>query len=273
MRASGISEHRALRPIVLVTLQLAVLIALLSLFVRPWGYEKMYQIKARAEASTEVERIRAAQFYRFEEAGRTVFIRGIEAGAGRLEGVFIRTQKNADLQIITAPAGRLEYDARPGFHRLTLDDASVYKRVAEGPDLFAEFGSFSLWLAAGEPESEIYRTKSGSTFELVGSESDEDRAEFQWRLSTPLSALLLALLAIPLSRARPRQGRYARILGAIIIYAFYFNFLDVARTWVELGVAPVIWWVPGLLLALVLALYTPWRRMYLRLTDPVAVSR
>ena len=273
MRASGISEHRALRPIVLVALQLAVLIALLSLFVRPWGYEQIYRITSQAEASTEVERIRAARFYRFDEAGRTVFIRAINADGGALEGVFIRTQKDADLQIITAPAGRLEYESRPGFHRLTLTDASVYKRVSDGPDLFAELGSFSLWIAAGEPESEIYRTKSRNTFELAGSPSNEDRAEFQWRLSTPLSALLLALLAIPLSRARPRQGRYARILGAIIIYAFYFNFLDVARTWVEQGVSAAIWWVPGLLSFLVLTLYIPWRRLYLRLSDPRAASQ
>lgn len=272
MRASGISEHRALRPILRITFQLAVLIALLSLFVRPWGYEQMYRIKARAEASTEVERIRAASFYRFEESGRTVFVREIESD-GRVEGVFIHTQKDGDLQIITAPAGRLEYDVSPGFNRLTLTDAGVFKRVVAGPDLFGEFGSLSLLIAAGEPESAIWKTKSKSTFELADFPSNDDRAEFQWRFSTPLSALLLALLAIPLSRGRPRQGRFARILGAIIIYAFYFNFLNVSRTWVEQGVAPGIWWVPGLLSALVLAFYVPWRRLSLRLTTLKAPGR
>jgi len=83
-------------------------------------------------------------------------------------------------------------------------------------------------------------------------------AEFQWRLSTPLSALLLALLAIPLSRSKPRQGRYARMLAALVIYAVYFNLMDVGRTWVEMGTRQNIWWVPGLLALLVLVLYLPW---------------
>lgn len=265
MRASGISELRALRPIVFVALLLAVLIGLFSIFVRPWAYDVSYAIKARAEASTEVDRIREARFYTFEESGRTVFIRGIEADRGRLNQVFVRARKNGDLQIITAPGGQFEYRARPEHHRLVLEDARVFKRVVEGPDFFAEFGRFSLWVPAGEPEPVGYRTKAISSFDLPGSRSPEDRAELQWRWSTPVSALLLALLAIPLSRSRPRQGRYARILAAVVIYAVYFNLLDVARTWVEQGESGSIWWVPGLLFLLVLVLYTPWRRSLLRL--------
>jgi lipopolysaccharide export system permease protein len=105
-----------------------------------------------------------------------------------------------------------------------------------------------------------YKTKSTSTFDLRDSGGTEDLAEFQWRMSTPLSALLLTLLAIPLSRSKPRQGRYARILAAIVIYAVYFNLLDVGRTWVESGTSPGIWWVPMLLGLLVLVLYVPWLR-------------
>ncbi len=265
MRASGISELRALRPIVFVALLLAVLIGLFSIFVRPWAYALSYDIKARAAASTEVDRIREARFYTFEESGRTVFVRGIEGGQGVLDEVFVRTRRNGDLQIITAPAGRLDYRARPRYHRLVLDEARVYKRVADGPDFFAELDRFSLWIPAGEPEEVGYRTKATSSFDLPDSGLPDGRAELQWRLSTPLSALLLALLAIPLSRSRPRQGRYARILAALVIYAVYFNLLDVSRTWVEQGTSRSIWWVPGLLFLLVLALYTPWRRSLIRL--------
>ncbi len=80
---------------------------------------------------------------------------------------------------------------------------------------------------------------------------------FQWRMSTPISALLLALAAIPLSRSRPRQGRYAKMLLAIGIYAIYFNLLDVSRSWVEQGSLSFIWWVPGALALLVARLYLP----------------
>ena len=269
MRASGISEMRALRPIVGMAILLAVLIALFSVFVRPWAYGMAFEIKARAEAATEVDRVRAARFYSFEDSGRTVFVKGVSDGGRQLDQVFIQSQKNADLQVITAASGELDYNARPGFHQLTLHDASVWKRVEDGPDVFAELGSLSLWIPAGEPEPVGYKTKSSNIFELWLSDGRADSAEFQWRLSTPFSALLLALLAIPMSRSRPRQGRYARILLALIVYAVYFNLVDVSRTWVEQGKAGTIWWAPGLLALFVLALYIPWKK----LVRPVARVR
>lgn len=261
MRSSGISEIRALRPIIGVAIMLAILIGLFSLFVRPWAYGMSYEIKARAEASTEVDRIRAARFYSFRDSGRTVFIKYVSDNAEMLEGVFIRTRKNGDLQVITSATGQLMYFGRPGYHQLVLNNASIYKRVADGPDMFAELGKFSLWIPAGEPLPVGYKAKSLSIFDLHSSENLDDQSELQWRLSTPLSALLLALLAIPMSRSRPRQGRFARMLLALIIYAVYFNLVDVARTWVESGATRGIWWAPGLLGSLVFILYFPWKKL------------
>jgi lipopolysaccharide export system permease protein len=258
MRASGISEIRVLQPIVGVAILLAIMIGLFSLFVRPWAYGESYEIKARAEAAGEVDRVKAARFYSFEESGRTVFVESVAGKGESLEQVFIQSRKNQDLQVITSRTGQLKYNARPDFHQLILRDASVYKRVADGPDLFAELGTFSVWIPAGAPDPVGYKTKSSDIFELHKSEKTVDAAELQWRLSTPCSALLLALLAIPLSRSRPRQGRYARMMLALIIYAVYFNLLDVSRTWVEQGTADNIWWVPGLLAVLVVFLYVPW---------------
>lgn len=262
MRASGISEMRVLRPIIAVAVLLAILIGLFSLFVRPWAYAVSYEIKAQAEAATEVDRVRGARFYSFEDSGRTIFVKTVSGKGSELEEVFIRSLKGDDLQVITAVSGELVYLARPEHHQLILRDASIFKRTGDGPDVFAELGIFSLWMPAGQPDPVGYKTKSSNIFELLQSENLEDRGELQWRISTPLSALLLALLAIPLSRSRPRQGRYARILGAMIIYAVYFNLLDVSRTWVEQGTASYIWWAPGSLALLVAVLYIPWKRLF-----------
>ena len=265
MRANGISEMRLLRPIIRFALLLAVLSALFSVFVRPWAYAQSFWIKAQAEASTEVDRIQAARFYTFGDSGRTVFIKGLSENGTELDQVFIRMRKNDDLQVITSGAGHMKLEVRPGYHRLILKDANVYKRVVDGPDVFAELSTFSLWIPAAEADPVGYKTKSTSTFELRDSGNSEDLAEFQWRMSTPLSTLLLILLAIPLSRSRPRQGRYARMLAAIVIYSVYFNLLDVSRTWVESGTSAGIWWVPALLGLLVASLYVPWLKFVRKL--------
>ena len=143
------------------------------------------------------------------------------------------------------------------FHRLILTDARILKKVQGGTDLSGQFGTFTLYLPAEPPKPPGYKVKSAATNELRQSSDPVERAEFQWRMSTPVSALLLALAAIPLSRSRPRQGRYAKMLLALGIYAIYFNLLDVSRSWVEQGSSSYIWWVPGLLSLVVAGLYVP----------------
>lgn len=257
MRAGGISEARLLRPIMRLALALAIFIGLMSTLVRPWAYAQVYAIKAAAEASAETGRIKEGRFYTFGDKNRTVFIEHIAENGSDLEGVFVRSRQGNDLQVITASRGVFNYLAKPLFHRLLLIDARVFKKVESGTDFSAEFGSFTLWLPAQTPKPPGYKVKSASIFELSGSVDAVDRAEFQWRLSTPVSALLLALLAIPISRSRPRQGRYAKMLLALVIYAIYSNLLDVTRSWVEQGVIEYIWWVPGLLAVVVAVHYYP----------------
>jgi lipopolysaccharide export system permease protein len=95
---------------------------------------------------------------------------------------------------------------------------------------------------------------------LLRSPKPEDVAELQWRLSTPLSTLLLALLAVPLSRTTPRQGKYVKVVAAVLIFAFYYNITIVAKNWIEKGVlnaVPGIWWVQVSLAGLILVLL--WR--------------
>ncbi len=257
MRAGGISEIRLLRPLMRLALGIAIVVALLSGWVRPWAYAESYKIRAAAEASAETGRIREAQFYTFDESRRTVFIDHIADNGQDLKGIFIRTRKGEDLQVITASKGVFNYFARPMFHSLQLFDAQVFKKVEDGIDFSAEFGSFTLWLPVQTAQDPGYKVKSASITALRHSPSPPDRAELQWRLSTPISALLLALAAIPLSRSRPRQGRYAKMLLALGIYAVYFNLLDVSRSWVEQGSSDFIWWVPGLLGLLVTVMYLP----------------
>jgi lipopolysaccharide export system permease protein len=257
LRASGMSEARLLRPLLRLALIVAIVVGLFSVLVRPWAYQQSFEIKAAAEASAETSRIRPLRFYNFGQSESTIFINHIAENGSDLDGVFIHTRKDGDMQVITAAKGVFSYLAKPDHHRLQLTDAKILDKVRDGIDLSAQFDSFTFWLPAQIPEEPGYRVKSASTDELKLSSDAEDRAEFQWRMSTPISALLLALAAIPLSRSRPRQGRFARILLALGIYAVYFNLLDVSRSWVEQGSFSFIWWVPGLLGVLVVGLYFP----------------
>ena len=62
----------------------------------------------------------------------------------------------------------------------------------------------------------------------------------------PLATLLLAVLAVLLSRTSPRQGRFAKLFVAVLVFITYYNTLGVAQSWVARGEVPVqvgVWWV------------------------------
>jgi lipopolysaccharide export system permease protein len=72
------------------------------------------------------------------------------------------------------------------------------------------------------------------------------QAEYHWRIATVVITLVLGLLAVPLARLRPRQGRYARVIWGVMLYAVYANLLISGRTLIEKGTVPAwlgLWWV------------------------------
>ncbi len=93
---------------------------------------------------------------------------------------------------------------------------------------------------------------------LWGSSDPRDIAEVQWRVSMPLAAIVLAMLAVVLSRTTPRQGRFGKLFTAILAYIIYSNLLLVAQTWLQRGTIPPwlgLWWVHLLFAAAALILF------------------
>lgn len=281
MQAGGVGEFSILRPILALAIPVAAIIAVLSLYVRPWAFTQTYEMLAVAEASSDIDRIKAGQFYLTrrepsstfdaaqildEEAEvvsgreRAIFIEKISSDQA-LEHVFIRTRSGSELQVISSRNGLLVKSPVSDYDTLELENARIFKQVDDGPDLFARIGHFSIRVKTAQPEPPGYKTKSIASAELAASNIPKDKAEYQWRISTSITTLLLALLAVPLSRSKPRQGRYAKLLLAFIIYAAYYNLIGIGRTWVEQQAVTSIWWAPLILALLVILLYLPWHSL------------
>lgn len=276
LQASGLREVRLMRPVATLAVPLAILIALLSFYVRPWAYTESYSVRAIAEASSDIDRIKAGQFYltrkepggedpgRQETRERAIFIETISAQQD-LEKVFIRTRIGDELQVISSQSGVFVQQPEASHHLLELADARIFKRVEDGPDLVARIDQFTLRVTNKQPAPTRYKVKAVASEVLAQSQSPKDRAEYQWRLSTPVTTLLLAMLTVPLSRSRPRKGRYAKLLLAFAIYAAYYNLIEVGQTWVVQEKTTTIWWTPLLLLLVVIMAYTPWHALKYRL--------
>ncbi|NJM13216.1 MAG: LptF/LptG family permease [Synechococcaceae cyanobacterium SM1_2_3] len=95
------------------------------------------------------------------------------------------------------------------------------------------------------------------TRQLLNSSEFGHIAELQMRLNSPIQVLIIALWAPLLARARPKEGRYGRIVAAVLIYAVNFNLVGVGESWLshgKAGAALGLWWVHGLFLLLGLGL-------------------
>jgi lipopolysaccharide export system permease protein len=257
LHASGISTLRITRSVFLLALVVAMLVAALSLFVRPWAYQRGYELKAEAEGDFDLGRMESATFYQIGEQGRVLFAEKIDQGRRRAENVFISSEVGSSIRVIWAREAHQQEDPNTGRKAILFMDGYVYElsRETEGGRVI-QFSRSTVSIWPGDITSEE-KIKSTPTAKLAATPSTEALAELQWRISMPITALLLALLGVPLSRTGHRQGKYDRVVFAIAIYAVYYNMAIVARTWVEqgrVGGLPGVFWVQGIL-ALIISIW------------------
>lgn len=113
-----------------------------------------------------------------------------------------------------------------------------------------------------------FRQKAIPTQQLMKSKRGLDQAEFQWRVSAVLLCVVLAVLAVPLSRTSPRQGRYSKLALALLIYIIYTNMLNVSRAWLNKEIISFwigMWWVHALVVIFTLLLFIRWKPIFRKL--------
>ena len=254
LHACGFGELRVIRSVLWFSLLVAVVVASLSLAVRPWAYHKSYLLKAQAEAEFNLDNLKAGQFSSSEESGTVIFAERINSRENRLEKVFFRQIEDESVLIINARQAWQPVTDPFAPPVLKFLDVTLYHiDIAGNQDLVAKFKELSIFL---EDDQQIlrYKSKSASTLQLAGSNNPKDLAEFQWRLTTPITTLLLGVLGVPLSRSSPRRGRFAKTVVAALVFALLYNFNVMAKNWVEQGVVgaiPGVWW-PNILLGVLI---------------------
>jgi lipopolysaccharide export system permease protein len=246
MGAAGVSEARIMRAIVLLSLLIAALVAAVSLYGRPWAYRESYRLEAEAQAEFDIRKIEPGHFIELQSSKYVLFSRAVDQDSGRLKEGFLQSERGEKLQVIYAKEAYLPPVRFGETRTFEFFDGYAYLLDRSGNnDTTLRFKELSVRLPEEERDNS-YRRKAEPTVNLGQSTAPKDIAEFQWRISTPLATMTLALLAVPLSRSAPRTSRYRNFIIAILVYIGLFNLTSIARNWVEDGriaSVPGIWWV------------------------------
>jgi len=254
--ACGISPMRIFRVVAVVSLLVALLMACLTLYVRPWANGLRYLLEQQAVAEFNFADLKPGHFYENRSGNRVLFFQAIDPDSGRMQRVFMQTISGDTVTIMSADeAFHQPANDRRGAGFLVCIRARSYD-LSPSQDGMSWTVSPELFVKLDNPDDVPigYKRKAAPTWQLVRSLASPDIAELQWRLSTPVFAFLMGLLGFPLSRARPREGKYAKLFMSAVSYAVFYNLQLIAKTWVEQGVVksiPGLWW-PDLLLALLI---------------------
>ena len=257
MEACGVGPGRIITSILLFALLLALIVTGLTLYGRPWAYEKIYALEASGRNEFDFAKVEAGRFYELGD-DLVFYAQELDSAGKQAHNVWIWELGSEKREVTTAQNAYEINGPEEGQRAIVFLDGYHYTlNQKKGTDHFVRFQKTVFSLKSGRTPPSEYRRKAASTAYLARSSNSADIAELQWRLSTGLSTLLMSLLSILLSRFAPRSSKYGKVTAAIVLFFVFYNLSLIAKTWVEKGVVgpvPGIWWVSFLNAALVLTL-------------------
>jgi lipopolysaccharide export system permease protein len=256
---SGLSLLAWVRPVLLFASPLVALVAVLSLFLSPWAVGKAEEYRRQMDLRDEASRVAPGVFREATSADRVFFVEEIAGDQTNVQNVFIAQMKQGRLGITVSRRGYRK-SAENGDRFVVLLDGRRYEGIPGDLDFkVMDFQSYAMKVETREAPAEQASAKAMSTFALFQARSNPNLAELVWRLGLPISALILALLAIPLSFVNPRASRSVNLLFALLTYMVYANLLSIVQAWVSQGRVAFStgWWAvhAGMLCVLALLFY------------------
>jgi len=244
IKASGVSSFGLVKSASLIILPLVFALFYLALFSAPWSSQQIEKIKLKARGQADIYGLTPGQFAESKHGNWVVFIEDVDKELDRVNNIFIYVRREGDIAVETAQTAKQENLSELGGESLILNKGQRYEGVpGEGGFTILSFDQHALRIPEFNSMLDVNDPEFKETTDLLRSSKLPDQAELQWRLSVPIAAVLLVLLAFPLSVTNPRQGRFAKLALAIVIYLIYANLLILAETWVANGKLPA---VPGL---------------------------
>ena len=268
-----------IQPTVLLTF---IIITFLTIYAVPWAKQQKNIVEEETKNASEFSFITKGEFEEFKQ-GDIVFYASESKtldtlGDQNLEEIFIYSTNEEKPMIVLASEARKYIDPRTNSTYLRLKDGIRYQGIPSDENIsILNFDLYDLEIVSGELQKTLafYTTIEGkSTLELIREGGSYANAELQWRLSQPITVLILSFFGIFLGKTSPRGGKGVNLLIGIIVFMLYNNGLLVAKRAIELGQINLLTGFLGvhlLVLMLLILLYQFRNRKIANYIDKVSI--
>ncbi len=235
--ACGLSLEQWVKPVLQFALPFALLIAVMQIWVMPWAELRSREFAELLKQKQELSLVESGVFRSLGSSnGRVYFVETFDTDSGIMKNLFLREQDDkGNDNVVFAKEGT--FSLKDNKRMLELHNGYRYSGTAGRADYNqVSFEHLSLIIST-TPKlvNPIDHRNTIPTADLIGSSNPQYQAQLMWRLSLPISVLILSILAVPLSYFNPRTGHTYNILFAIGFYLIYQNGLTFLRNAVEDG--------------------------------------
>lgn len=260
LQSAGASTLKVLYWFAGSVLLVAGLVGYFSFYLTPSMSQEVDAFLAEERKQSELELLNPGTFHIYDYGRRVSYSEGMSSDRRTLRQVFIaQSLEDGRETVLWAREGTQEVDLTNNSRMLVLQQGDRYEIPASDAGVrHMQFARLKQRLNTLDHDARDVDVQAIPTAQLDA--TAVHRAEWHWRLSSPLFIVIGALLAVGVSRVGPRQGRFARIVPGVLVMLVYYLALLLNRNLLTEGDLPVafgFWIVHGV--ALLIALGWLWR--------------
>jgi lipopolysaccharide export system permease protein len=253
--ACGVGPARLYGPITVLAVLVAAAVGWLTLFVSPQATAKVVTLRSEALRAGQFAPVAPGRFRTFGGGDAVVYAENVESD-GTLINVFVERTRDNRIEVALANRAKHQVTGDGMTHTITLYEGERFEGTPGSARFrIVRFAEHTIPVQVPPLMDAATNMETLPTRQLLSTRDPERSAQLHWRIALPIMCLVLTLLAVPLSRLRPRQGRYARVWLAVLIYFVYSNLASAGQIWVARGAVPELlglWWVHAAVVLLTL---------------------
>jgi lipopolysaccharide export system permease protein len=246
LHACGVSEWYVVRVTLILGFVTAIITGIFTLYLSPMAAEYEHQVKDKIASDSGLSSLIAGRFQTTGNKKAVIFIHDKNRNDNTFEKVFVAQLPNEstpnasviDSSLVYAATGQV-VEEETGSQRLILSAGTRYQNDIKNKEFRqVSFDKYYIQIQDQKVAHKRRKLSAIPTAELYQAQTPETSAESQWRIAFPLACIIMTLVAVPLSVVNPRQGKFGKMLPALLLFLSYFLLLTAIRSGIERGSVP-----------------------------------